>query len=277
MNPALRSHLAEAIAQYILDGYPVQPGHTHAKMPISHEVYFDVLFKALAPWERRIIAMLAVIWDEERRIILANLKKLKPTTPKAKAPQGIIDSLLYPKNKFTAALSAEAKKIIMPLIVEEGKRILAILDVDIDFDVADPNVEAWLAEYTPKFSRELEAVNVEKLRAELTAGMDAGETIPQLMARVNETYATWNKYRAEIIARTETSRASNRAALEGYRQSGVVRRKVWMTAPGCCDECAALDGTVIGLDEEFFDTDYESGDGPPLHPNCRCAVAPEID
>ncbi len=47
------------------------------RVGITHEVYFDVLFKALAPWERRYKSMLARVWDQERRIVLANLKKLK--------------------------------------------------------------------------------------------------------------------------------------------------------------------------------------------------------
>ncbi len=35
-----------------------------------------------------------------------------------------------------------------------------------------------------------------------------------------------------------------------------------------CDECAGLDGKVVGLDDEFPD-----GAGiPPLHPSCRCVV-----
>ena len=34
-----------------------------------------------------------------------------------------------------------------------------------------------------------------------------------------------------------------------------------------CDECASLHDTTIEADEEF---EGEGGEGPPLHPNCRC-------
>jgi hypothetical protein len=35
----------------------------------------------------------------------------------------------------------------------------------------------------------------------------------------------------------------------------------------------ALDGEVVGLDEDFPEG---GGDGPPLHPNCECFVAPVV-
>jgi hypothetical protein len=65
--------------------------------------------------------------------------------------------------------------------------------------------------------------------------------------------------------------------MEAYEQSGVVEQKQWLTAPDCCDRCAELDGKVVGLEEEFFDDDYGDGTEPPLHPNCRCAVAAYIE
>lgn len=259
MNQAERLCVAAALADILAK-----------RAGISHDVYFTVLFKALAPWERKWRDMLARVWDEERRIIIRNLKRLQPKGLAVKG-DSLIDSILYPKKRFVELISAETKALLVALIENEGTRVLDILDLDMAFDVTNPNVTRWIADYAPKFSEELEAVNVEKLRAALTEGMEAGESIPELMARVNETYDTFDRYRAEMIARSETSRAANEAALDAYRQSGVVTRKVWMTAPDCCDECAALDGTVIGIEDKFFESDYDvegNGDGPPLHPNC---------
>ena len=249
-----------------------------------------MLFKALAPWERRYETMLRGVWDEERRIVIANLRKL---TPKAQAAKdsSLIDSILYPVRRFVESLSAKTKTLLTALIEAEGVRILDMLDLGLTFDVTNPYVSGFIEQYAYRFSESLEDVNVALLRQTLSEGMAAGETIPQLMARVNETYDTFNKYRAEMIARTETSRAANQAALEGYRQSGVVTRKIWLTAPGCCDWCAELDGHVVALEENFYNegdtatsadgramyVDYGDIDAPPLHPNCRCSVAADID
>lgn len=80
--------------------------------------------------------------------------------------------------------------------------------------------------------------------------------------------------RAERIARTETAFADVAGNLEGYRASGVVAAKRWIVADaGECDLCAELDGEEVGLDEDF---PGDGGDGPPLHPNCRCDVLPVL-
>jgi SPP1 gp7 family putative phage head morphogenesis protein len=263
MNHAHLSRIADGLADILAK-----------RAGITHEAWFSVLFKALAPWERRYKAMLRGVWGEERKVVLANLKKLKGYASKG---DSLIDSILYPKRKFIELLTSETKTILVGLIETEGTRVLDMLDLDMAFNVTNPNVTRWLEDYVPKFSEALEKVNTDLLKTTLTEGMDAGETIPELMARVNETFDQFDRYRAEMIARSETSRAANEAALESYRQSGVVMRKVWMTAPDCCDICAEMDGKVVGIDEAFFDDDYGDGEGPPAHPNCRCSVAADID
>ena len=78
--------------------------------------------------------------------------------------------------------------------------------------------------------------------------------------------------RAERIARTETAMADVAGNLEGWRATGVVEAKRWIVADANeCDLCADLDGVEVGLDEDFPD---DGGDGPPLHPQCRCDVVP---
>jgi 8-oxo-dGTP pyrophosphatase MutT (NUDIX family) len=77
--------------------------------------------------------------------------------------------------------------------------------------------------------------------------------------------------RSEAIARTEVQRAMMTAALQRYREAGVSYKEL-MVAPGdldgvCAD--AASDG-MIPLDATF-----DCGEViPPLHVQCRCAIAP---
>ncbi len=84
--------------------------------------------------------------------------------------------------------------------------------------------------------------------------------------------------RADLIARTEVSRANSEAALEGYRgardSAGVSVRKEWLLGPNPCEICQdnADDGDID------IDDDFSSGDdAPPAHPNCECAVSPVVD
>jgi len=91
-----------------------------------------------------------------------------------------------------------------------------------------------------------------------------------------------------MIARSETIRASNAAAKETYRQSGVVKKIVWLANldDRCCPWCEDLDGKVIDIEDNFFDKgdsytiendegkkqtmdlDYSDVGYPPLHSAC---------
>jgi hypothetical protein len=86
--------------------------------------------------------------------------------------------------------------------------------------------------------------------------------------------ARYLKYRAEMIARTETHRAVQQGQLEAWREgadSGLYERertwRVWIATSGACDICAALDGSEVGLDEEWPGYGYEAD----AHVNCMCA------
>jgi len=76
------------------------------------------------------------------------------------------------------------------------------------------------------------------------------------------------RYRAEMIARTETARAMSEGTLEGYAEAHVERVR-WEAAGDCCDVCAGYDGTV-----------YNRGEAEgliPEHVNCRCCWVPETE
>ena len=80
--------------------------------------------------------------------------------------------------------------------------------------------------------------------------------------------------RAELIALTESMAAANEGNREAWDQAveeGLLpedAKKVWIAAEDACDDCAELDGEEVGLDEDY---PGDGGDGPPLHPRCRCS------
>lgn len=254
---------------------------------LKRKLFFEKLYKSLVPYEKKFANMVKGIWEEERKIIIANIKKMR----KAYLRKDIIDQLLYPRATAEKKLSEQALEIILVILGERGEEEMgAIAAADVVFDVQNPEVQKWLTSYVPKFSTKLEEVSVLKLRSELIEGIKAGEGIPELIKRVNLTYDNWNKVRSETIARSEAIRASNRAALEAYKQSGVVKKKIWMAEPDACNWCAPLDGKIVDLETAFFDIgdeytvkvdgkdqtmrlDYETVESPPLHVNCRCAIS----
>jgi Putative phage serine protease XkdF/Phage Mu protein F like protein len=81
----------------------------------------------------------------------------------------------------------------------------------------------------------------------------------------------FSDYRAEMIARTEVSRAQNfgtLAAIHHANLDGASFLKYWELGSNPCPICLQNEGQTIGVKDEF-----ESGDlAPPVHPNCMCSI-----
>jgi len=278
----LRNHISNKTRENLKEALetPAQP----------HKELFDALFKALDPHEKKFAAMLKMIWEEERRIVVANIRKLKKAY--RKDPEDDVNQLLFPQKEMEGRVTNGTKPLLVNVMDESGNRELAKLEVGTAFDVTNPKVQKWLNEYVPVFSKKLETVSVEKLRRELIAGLEKGESIPELMKRVNGTYANWNKVRSYDIAQNQVIRASNRSANFAYIQSGVVRKKQWLTHfdKRTCEFCAEMDGKIVSVETDFFEMgdtftvkkrtmkiDYEDITTAPLHNRCRCSVIPIIE
>ena len=78
---------------------------------------------------------------------------------------------------------------------------------------------------------------------------------------------------------------------DAWRLSGVVKTVKWYTSelPNVCEFCEALDGTEVGVEENFYNNgemmigtkggsrvvDYGDIEAPPAHPDCACYIRPE--
>jgi len=133
----------------------------------------------------------------------------------------------------------------------------------------------------------------DRLREELSAGIRANETIPQIMRRIESwvgtqtvtinpvTDAEGNVLReassrvigkdilAEVIARTEANRAYNEGNLDALSQAGIEKVQ-WLLASDACGECASLAETAPGDKLGKIMNLQEAVGMLPAHPNCRC-------
>lgn len=111
---------------------------------------------------------------------------------------------------------------------------------------------------------------------EATAAKKAQEAALKYAARQH-------RQRAYTIATTEMAFAYNKGADEGIRQAqqqGLMgtTKKIWSTAADerVCEICGALEGQVVGMDNDFNFKGKELYAGqkrtPPAHPRCRCAI-----
>lgn len=122
----------------------------------------------------------------------------------------------------------------------------------------------------PRAEYAIDDATRELIRADVSTALTEGWSNDQLADAIAGNYA-FSDDRAETIARTETAFADVAGNLAGYRASGQVESKQWIVGDACCDDCADLDGVVVDLDDDF---PGDGGDGPPLHPNCRCDIVP---
>lgn len=183
------------------------------------------------------------------------------------------------KTRDPSSITKFLKRIALSLAVDlsnkEEKRILGVL------------------------KRLLKSNKIDKQRAELLIFQHVGITIKQQLMverkmanaaasgasfaqqkRVGAALATrLREIRSVAIARTETASAINYALRESWRQAekqgaipkGTKKRWVQFIDERSSDICDALNGDVVGLNEDFNGGGF-TGQGPPAHPNCRSTL-----
>ena len=110
---------------------------------------------------------------------------------------------------------------------------------------------------------------------------------PEVVERRTQRYAASQlRYRAKLIARTETLASSNYGQDELWaqaREQGLLSlartKRVWLvTDDDRLDEdiCEPMEDQKVGLHEPFVTPQGRTLQVPPAHPNCRCTVGLEI-
>jgi len=152
---------------------------------------------------------------------------------------------------------------------------------------------------TVRAAETIGATRVERVADLLGNGLAAGEDTDALASRVQDWARPQDderseRWRALRVARTESAFAMATAEQDAWAQTGLVSGKTWLLAPDPCEFCEAaskafgksgvglrdpfyrVGDTLQGTDGGSYKFNYERVDGPPLHPNCRCAVQPVL-
>jgi len=240
-------------------------------------------------------------WRREREVILPRGSKFVVRDSSQASLGNYMLELLPPQKSiddmgfgFSFNDEQEWSMVLEELIQFSEKSLKASPSIVIPEWIEDPDVLDALEAEMFEFAHNINQTTADALREELLDGMENGETISQLKNRISDISDEWVEgYRSERIARTETARAFSIGHIEAWKSTDVVGRKVWSTAGDCCPFCAELEGVAVGLDENFFKLgdeqtvewrgkdlvmahDYSDIKGPPLHPNCRCALIGEL-
>ena len=94
----------------------------------------------------------------------------------------------------------------------------------------------------------------------------SGKMPADVKKKLMEDYGvSWNE--ADRLVRTESSRAYNKAARDSYTAAGIQRAE-YLAESGCCDICKEYKGRKMPM-ADFPEL--------PMHPNCRCTIAPIVE
>ena len=152
------------------------------------------------------------------------------------------------------------------------------LGVSFDIDKIQP----WLDRRIAFWSERVNTETARLLIQEVEEAIVGGESIRQIQTRVERVFEFADVVRSERIARTEVQAAMNEAAVETYRQSGVVDRKIWLATLDERTRDAHLEAhkQIVALEANFLvggEAISHPGEGRPGNAiNCRCAVAPVL-
>ena len=150
----------------------------------------------------------------------------------------------------------------------------------IDFARLPVHSDAIQSMWRRQFS-ELDGITdavAQEVRRELADGLIEGVGSEELAGRLNDRVDAIGMTRARTLARTETVRAHNEAALARYERHGVEEVETvveLLTAEDArvCEECEALSETGGPNNDGTWPID-EAHNVLPVHPNCRCTFVP---
>lgn len=136
----------------------------------------------------------------------------------------------------------------------------------------DANVNARAAEWAGKhaldLAKALTGTTKELAKAKIRNFLASGKPLDKLLDELEQVIAP--RWRAELIASTETTRAWGQAALDVGTELDVIKGHIWLTARDerVCPICAPLNGQFAPKGGVF----PGGFSYPPAHPRCRCGL-----
>ncbi|MFA5114389.1 MAG: phage portal protein [Candidatus Margulisiibacteriota bacterium] len=199
-------------------------------------------------------------FDRQEERVLAKLETQKSLTLERKiSAEDIFD---FEREK--TELLQRIRKGHLGVMLRAIEDVNGALGTEVEASVENPQVTAGIARLAQKVTL-VNQTTKDAIDAEIRAGVDAGESIADLKARIEGIYDQARGYRAEMIARTESAAAYDRGSILSYKAADIQ----FVDVIGCTtfepdSDCGA---THIPIDE---------ADGLEFHPNHTGCIVPEV-
>lgn len=272
----------------------------------EHKAMLDIWEKAIAPREARMRQALRQLFAEQEKDVLRRLgfsKSGDQVVYRGDWDRDVLRNLGSEKalaksaadNPFDLAKWIRLFRVrlspqIRLTLAEAGRDAMSDLNIGVSFDVSEPEVLNYMRDRENKIKGVVEKT-FDDLKRDISEGIDAGESIDKLAARVQERMGPIADGRATMIARTEVIGASNGGKVLAWKQSGVVTGKRWLASTSHMgaddphpvrDAHVELHGQEVGIDEPFT-VDGEEAQAPgqfgvaELDIQCRCTMLAVTD
>lgn len=253
--------------------------------------------------EQRLLRVLIPYFKRIRREVLDRLERIGPSVEgqyRGWSRRKVVEhiSRKSPLDRINIDKAAERKalyQLFEPLVKismerRGGEFVNAQLGSTIQFNVNDPEVLQYLGTRMDEFSRSVSGTTFDEIKAVLRTGFSEGQPIPTIADTLRVKFASFEKYRAPLIARTETISALNKTDLFAIAQAGIKDRlvKFWLTAgdeevrDSHREAGKIYTAKPIAIDDLFIvGEDKDAMEAPGLgkvakeNINCRCTVGYE--
>jgi SPP1 gp7 family putative phage head morphogenesis protein len=203
--------------------------------------------------------------------LLPDVTEGKSIESKARSKKRAMDAV----DRYLESDSKKAwTRTITPLAKQAAERAGAVVaaDMDITFQLLHPNLIKFAQKNTARMVKDVSKTTKSLISDIVQGGLDEGATNNQIAVLIKDATGFSIK-RAQLIARTETTKAFNGAPEESLadygKSAGIVFTKEWSTAGDdkVRDEHADMEGETVLVGESFSNgLDY------PSEPNCRCTI-----
>jgi len=166
------------------------------------------------------------------------------------------------RGAFLGVMGGETNGLLMEGIDQASRLGLAV-----DFEMANQQVLEYASTFNNEWWGKLSGTTRDGLRTAIRTHIESGEPFPVLRKNLTPLFG---RTRAEMVAATETTRLFAEGNRIAYRQAGVAEVELRSCADASvCESCGGLDGERFPIDRQDV--------VPPLHPRCRCWLAPVVD
>ena len=240
----------------------------------AHRALWQAFIKRTDPHARRLGEAVAALIEKQKRAVLAQLHaRRKDATDAAANP--------FDLTRWIEEFIEQVKPILSAAVSASGAAALADAGIGIAFDVLEPAVLEFLQARAQRFAEQVNETTWTQLKDALTEGLQNGESIPDLAARVESVMAERIRSSGEVIARTEIIGASNGGQILAWKQNAdLLEGKEWLATldDRVREEHEAAHGQVVPLNAAFevggelleYPGDDAGSAGNVI--NCRCTM-----